>query len=93
MRLLPTIGISFLVLVMGCSGSAPESRATDTPTAAVETSADGPRCAVLPSEPGFAEISIEHGGNTYYFCCSSCKGSFVAQPEKYVRAERNRSEE
>ncbi|TLY06480.1 MAG: YHS domain-containing protein [Thaumarchaeota archaeon] len=28
--------------------------------------------------------SSNHGGQTYYFCCSSCKGAFEKNPTKYA---------
>ncbi|OLD21682.1 MAG: YHS domain-containing protein [Thaumarchaeota archaeon 13_1_40CM_2_39_13_1] len=28
--------------------------------------------------------SSNHGGKTYYFCCTSCKGAFEKNPTKYA---------
>jgi len=28
--------------------------------------------------------SSGHGGQTYYFCCPSCKGAFDKNPAKYA---------
>ncbi len=27
--------------------------------------------------------TLEHGGNTFYFCCPTCKAEFVASPGKF----------
>ncbi len=27
---------------------------------------------------------VEHGGKTYYFCCSGCAEKFKASPEKFL---------
>ncbi|TES91956.1 MAG: YHS domain-containing protein, partial [Candidatus Cloacimonadota bacterium] len=30
------------------------------------------------------ERTVEHKGETYYFCSSSCKDKFEEEPEKYI---------
>jgi Cu+-exporting ATPase len=35
-------------------------------------------------DPGNARGRTEFKGQTYYFCCSGCKGRFQADPEKYL---------
>ncbi|TSA19002.1 MAG: YHS domain-containing protein [Nitrosopumilales archaeon] len=32
---------------------------------------------------GKSASSSSHGGQTYYFCCPSCKGAFDRNPAKY----------
>jgi Cu+-exporting ATPase len=36
-------------------------------------------------DPAKAGASAEHGGKTYYFCCSHCAAKFKADPEKYLQ--------
>ena len=36
-------------------------------------------------DPAKAKWTSEHGGHTYYFCCSGCKTKFEAEPEKYLK--------
>jgi Cu+-exporting ATPase len=48
---------------------------------------DTTRCPVT-GEEFVVEMSspkVEHQGSTYYFCCSSCKKKFEANPEKFVQ--------
>lgn len=35
-------------------------------------------------EPEKAAAKAEHGGQTYYFCSSTCHKTFVADPPKYA---------
>lgn len=37
-----------------------------------------------------AQYSHEYKGKTYYFCMEGCKEKFVEDPEKYVKAEREK---
>lgn len=39
---------------------------------------------ILPSQ---ATDKIDYNGKTYYFCCSGCKGKFLAEPEKYIESQ------
>jgi YHS domain-containing protein len=32
----------------------------------------------------FAAATLEHGGQTYYFCIPECKEKFAAEPDKYL---------
>ncbi len=38
-----------------------------------------------------AEHKSEYGGNTYYFCCPSCKSKFDKEPEKYISGSEEHS--
>src|SRR3974377_1697049 len=31
-----------------------------------------------------AKAKVEHGGETYYFCCGGCATRFMQDPEKYL---------
>ncbi len=37
-------------------------------------------------EESYAAGQTEHEGITYYFCSSSCKAKFEANPDEYVRS-------
>ncbi len=41
-----------------------------------------PECIV---SGGAASIAVQHGGKTYYVCCSGCRDEFLATPEKYIK--------
>jgi uncharacterized protein len=34
-------------------------------------------------------VSADHGGETYYFCCSDCRQVFEGRPEAYMGGSRN----
>ncbi len=36
-------------------------------------------------DPGTAAGSSEYQGDTYYFCSTSCKATFDANPAQYVK--------
>jgi Cu+-exporting ATPase len=38
-------------------------------------------------DPAKAKAKVEHGGTTYYFCCSGCAQKFQAAPERYLVAK------
>jgi Cu+-exporting ATPase len=38
-------------------------------------------------DPAKAKARVEHGGATYYFCCTGCAQKFQAAPEEYLRAK------
>ncbi len=38
--------------------------------------------------PGSAAGSLEHGGQTYYFCSQRCQEKFTAEPSKYVKPKQ-----
>jgi len=44
-----------------------------------------PACK-MEIEDKWAAFKSEYKGNTYYFCCESCKKRFDLNPEKYVEA-------
>jgi YHS domain-containing protein len=33
-----------------------------------------------------ARHTVDHLGQTYYFCCPSCRRLFVADPDQYLHA-------
>src|SRR5512141_2213166 len=35
-------------------------------------------------DPATAKAKVEHGGKTYYFCCTGCATKFRADPQKYL---------
>lgn len=35
-------------------------------------------------EPADASVTVDHDGETYYFCCHGCADSFAADPESYL---------
>ena len=36
-------------------------------------------------DPAKAKATVEHGGETYYFCCSGCAQKFRARPDEYLK--------
>ncbi|PYX99171.1 MAG: copper-transporting ATPase, partial [Acidobacteria bacterium] len=44
-------------------------------------------------DPAHARAIREHGGNHYFFCCTSCAERFSADPEKYLKASTQPSRE
>ena len=38
-------------------------------------------------DPAKAKAKVEHGGTTYYFCCTGCAQKFQAAPNQYLGAE------
>jgi P-type Cu+ transporter len=58
------------------------------------TSVDAARTAIDPVCGMSVTIapdarSAEHDGRTFYFCSAGCRTKFVADPERYLKAERN----
>ena len=58
----------------------PDSEATETAGDAVD-----PVCG-MTVDPADAP-SVDHDGQTYYFCCSGCADSFSTDPEEYLDAD------
>lgn len=52
---------------------------------AVPATATDPVCGMTVSAVA-ATIHIEHGDQTVYFCCESCRASFIADPDRYAAA-------
>ncbi len=65
---------------------APSSADTSKP-AAVETTTtaetEQTTCPVM-GNPIDKNIYVEYEGKKVYFCCTSCKGEFEKDPEKYI---------
>ena len=36
-------------------------------------------------DPARVRAKVDHGGRTYFFCCSGCAGKFEATPEQYLK--------
>ena len=45
--------------------------------------AKDPVCG-MEVDPQSAQHTSQHQGQTYYFCSPSCKGTFEADPSKYL---------
>jgi len=37
-------------------------------------------------DPAKAVATVEHAGQTYYFCTEACRKQFEAEPTRYVNA-------
>jgi Cu+-exporting ATPase len=44
-----------------------------------------PVCGMMV-DPHAGKPRADYQGHTYYFCCASCRGKFVADPQKYLGA-------
>lgn len=55
--------------------------------AAAAHMAKDPVCG-MDVDPHTAQHKAEHGGRTYYFCCSGCRTKFAADPEKYLSGRK-----
>jgi Cu+-exporting ATPase len=42
-------------------------------------------------DPHSAKHRADHGGRTYYFCCTGCRAKFVADPQKYLEGRQSES--
>ncbi len=86
--------LAFAVLIgaaaAGC-GAAP-SHAESAPVAGPARPAQA-TCPVMGETfaPSDESEFAEYKGVTYWFCCRGCKGKFVADPEKYLRAASPRN--
>jgi Cu+-exporting ATPase len=52
-------------------------------TMSAHTTVTDPVCG-MNVEPAHAAASVEHQGNTYYFCSHGCHATFTADPGKYL---------
>jgi YHS domain-containing protein len=52
-----------------------------------EPSVKDPVCGMEVSRSTAAD-KFEYRGKTFYFCASSCREAFEAEPEKYIRRHR-----
>ncbi len=59
-----------------CSGSAATPKATSSVT--------DPVCG-MEVDPATSKHRVEHGGETYHFCCGGCRSKFEADSEKYLK--------
>ena len=57
-----------------------------TATGWAETEVTNPLCLVEPTEDSLPEYHAEHGGQTYFFCCSECVELFDADPDRYLES-------
>ena len=83
-----TIFIFFAVIVMGLIMGLVGNLMTVKPKvlAPQEQQALDPVCG-MTVEAGNAP-KVEHGGETYYFCCSHCRQAFEGSPEEYLGGSR-----
>jgi uncharacterized membrane protein YraQ (UPF0718 family) len=83
-----TIFIFFAVIVMGLIMGLVGNLMTVKPKvlAPQEQQALDPVCG-MTVEAGNAP-KAEHGGKTYYFCCSHCQQAFEGSPEEYLGGSR-----
>jgi YHS domain-containing protein len=74
------------VVLVGCKKK--EQPAPATPkakaTAAAVTKAEQTTCPVMDGNKINPDVFVEYKGVKVYFCCSSCKAKFEADPEKYT---------
>ena len=47
------------------------------------TTVKDPVCG-MDVAPGTAKAKVEHGGDSYYFCCNGCAEKFKANPERFL---------
>ena len=55
------------------------------PADATETVVRDPVCG-MTVDPAAGKPTAEHAGHSFHFCSTSCRGKFVAAPEKYLTA-------
>ncbi len=65
----------------------PES-ATHEQMSHQDTPAIDPVCG-MTVDKAFAAFTADFQGKTVYFCCESCKNSFVSGPQKYILRQNN----
>ncbi|MGM0605366.1 MAG: XdhC family protein [Halobacteriota archaeon] len=75
------------------SATAETESATAETESTVESGADGepaidPVCG-MTVDPADAAATVEHEGETYFFCCQGCADTFATDPSAY-RSERDR---
>lgn len=46
------------------------------------------KCLVSDEELDSDKVTADYKGKTYVFCCNGCKKKFVANPEKFIPAEK-----
>jgi len=75
-----SIAVLLAAGVARADGSAPHGEA-------VHKDASGPtntRCPVMEGNPVDPAIFVTFRGKKVYFCCESCRGKFLDEPEKYL---------
>lgn len=78
-----------LLAVLVAAGCGTEQTAG---VAGVET-VDRGECIVMPGHMAKTEFSVEHEGETFYFCCNWCVGEFQSDPDKYLSGAAAEAEE
>jgi YHS domain-containing protein len=70
------------VVLVGCKKKEPAAPAETkkVASAAVEQTT----CPVMDGNKINPDVFVEYKGIKVYFCCSSCKAKFEADPEKYT---------
>jgi xanthine dehydrogenase accessory factor len=67
----------------GSGGSPPGEQSGGSPPGASRD----PVCGMTVSADA-SSASLEHGGETYYFCCAGCRRSFQEDPAAYLKESR-----
>jgi len=84
--LLAAAMLMFAVVLVGCKKKEQPAPATPKVKAAASavTKADQATCPVMDGNKINKDVFVEYKGVKVYFCCSSCKAKFEADPEKYT---------
>ncbi len=73
----------------GDTGAPPTTQPADTQPA--DTQAEkkpvNEMCIVMPEREAKADLTVEHEGKVYAFCCKSCVRKFNKEPERYVKSD------
>jgi xanthine dehydrogenase accessory factor len=79
------VALSILAEIVRIRRAAGEPAATETKAPAPIREERDPVCGMTVAVET-ARHRAEHGGRTYYFCCSACRVRFLATPERYAVA-------
>jgi len=71
-----------LPAAVGAAAGAPAVEVSDRKEETMATAKDV--VCGMEIDPATAAAKVEHGGATYYFCATSCRDRFVADPAKYA---------
>ena len=67
-----------------CAQASNDADTTKTVAAAAAGEIRDPVCGMVV-KPATAKHRVEHGGQTYYFCCDGCEGKFLADPARFLK--------
>lgn len=68
----------------GCCAARPAESAASCPVMQAPEGKAQSDCPVMKA-PINKGVFADHQGKRVYFCCGSCKGKFLADPDKYVK--------